>query len=970
MTTVDLTRWNRAGLDQLIYVDGNAVTYLESLRSALAGAFPEWSAVQVAADQPAQVTQERLLSQYQGPVGDYGWELARTFARCCHVLSGYLDAYANEGYLSTASDWDDVRKLVAMLDYVPSPPASASTVIAIDAPAGSAGQVLARGYQTTYTPPQAPAVIFESLADLQLDPELNTLALAPGTGATLDGATTITLPGPIRQILVGDPVVLSEDDELAVHRITALAQTADATTLTITPAISQAFDAGCSVLVQPRQRLCLRGPVSDQATPLGQAGATSYDIQLAFDVTQLAQPPQVTGSIVVSDQSGHYYYGTVTQTAGRTVTVGTDALGNLEIGPIRLDQATAGPAVPVSLSGGSYSSNTSVLTVANADWSYLSGCTVLTDSGLVNVSGAVYTPANPTPGSPTPASTGLTLASAGPPLPTAVPNWLLAPPPYPGPWKLDAPLQAHGSAGGMPSAIEVSGTVNAGFGDFIVLGSGTAFTVAVITSVTPGGSYSTVQLDAPPPDPGQPLYCAQTTVYSGFATDVSPVLPSNSDSLGSGSISLQQIPASLLPGRLVVVERTDNAELSMATTVTAIDSAGVKIALANLPTGTTTANVILHANAVAVGHGQSQPQRVLGSGDATQAGQRFVLPIAGVSFTPDPTVPSGLTAAVVVQVGQQIWQQVADLSSAGPTDPSYTAGVTESGALKFQFGDGIHGRRLPTGANNVRVTYRVGIGTAGNLPTLSLQPARPNPLVADATQLMPATGGAAMEPVGSLRDNAPATLLAFDRAVSLDDYTALALRQPTVQDAVAIAESSAGRSQMVTVVVIPAGGAQFDLIAPPLAAYLTDQAPPDVSVSVQQYELRSLVIDASIGVDTSLYVYGLVAEQAQQALINAFSLGARGLGQAIYESDVVAVLQAIPGVQHSSCSLGIGAILLSGSAPRPSVGAPGTAFQVPGGGHGGGHGPVVVFEEYFLADQNQVIALGSPQAVSVSEASS
>jgi hypothetical protein len=958
MTTVDLTRWNRAGLDQLSYVDGNAVTYLESLRSALAAAFPEWSAVQVAADEPAQVTQERLLSQYQGPVGDYGWELARTFARCCHVLSGYLDAYANEGYLGTASDWDDVRKLVAMLDYVPSPPASASTVIAIDAAAGSAGQVLARSYQTTYTPPQAPAVVFESLADLQLDPELNTLALATGSGATLDGNATVTLPAQARPLLVGDPVVLSEGQQLAVYKITALAQSIDETTLTLAPEISQDFDAACNVIAQPRQRLSLRGPISDQASILGQAGKPAYEIQLAYEVAQLASPPQVGTSIVTFDQSDNYHYGTVTQTAGRTVTVGTDALRNLEVGPIRLDQATAGPAVAVSLTGATFSSTTSTLTIPGADWSRLAGSTVLTDSGLVEVSGAVYTPGDPFPPTPIASSTALSLASAGPPLPTATPNWLLAPPPYPGPWRLDASLQAPGTAGGMPSEIEVTGKVNAGFGDLIVLGSGTSFTVAKIESVTPAGSYSSVQLVAPLPDPGQPLYCAQTTVFSGFATDVNPVLPSQPNTLSADSIPLEQIPASLLPGRLLVVERTDNPEMSTPTTISAIDTDNTAIALAGLPDGSTTGNTVLHANAVTAGHGQSQPQRVLGSGDATQAGQSFVLPITGVSFTPDPTAPSGLTAAVVVQVGQQIWQQVADLSGAGPTDPSYTAGVTESGALQFQFGDGIHGRRLPTGTNNVRVTYRVGIGAAGNLPALSLQAARPNPLVAGATQLLLATGGAAMEPVGSLRDNAPATLLAFDRAVSLDDYAALALRQPTVQGAVAIAESSAGRSQQVTVVVIPADGAQFDLIAPPLTAYLTDQAPPDVAVSVKLYNFHSLQIDASIGVDTGLYVFGLVAAQAQQALINAFSLSARRLGQPIYESDVIGVLEAVPGVVYSSCKL----TLLPVDPPalvddrlvvvRPPVPLP-IALRT---------------AEFFVVDPTDVIALANPRAATISEA--
>lgn len=955
MTTIDLTRWNRAGLDQLIYVDGNAVVYLESLRAAFAAAFPEWSAVQVDADEAAQVTQERLLSQYQGPVGDYGWELARTFARCCHVLIGYLDAYANEGYLSTASDWDDVRKLVAMLDYVPSPPASASTVIAIDAVAGTSQATLSRGYQTSYSPPQAPAVIFETLTDLELDATLNELPLAPPASATLVGSTTIVLSTQVRPLLVGDPVVLSEAHELEVQRIVAIEPTEDTTTLTVGQAIKGDFDGDASIRLQARQRLPLLGPVSDQDSQLGDPndlGQKTYQIQLQQAVALFANPPEPGSLIVVSDQTRDYH-GSVNRTAGQSITIGVDVLDNLEVGGIRLDQATAGPPLTIPLASATYTASS--LTVQGGGWQYLQGRTVLTNSGRLQVSEVTNSPGVSNVSGPT---TTLTFTNANL---TALPNVAFAPPPYPGPWKLDAPLAATGAGDGMPDQIDVAGPVKAAPGDFVVLGSAKTFTVAQIASVAPAGGTATIHLVAPPADPGQPLYCTQTTVYTGFAVAVNPVLPAQPEALDSSAVSLEEIPAALLPGRLVAVERIDDPVTNMATTIRSIDTANTAIALADpFPDGSTTANVVLHANAVAAGHGQSQPQRVLGSGDATQAGQSFVLPIAGVSFTPDPTAPSGLAAAVVVQVGQQIWQQVADLSSAGPTDPSYTAGVTESGALKFQFGDGIHGRRLPTGANNVRVTYRVGIGTAGNLPTLSLQPARPNPLVADATQLLPATGGAAMEPVASLRDNAPATLLAFDRAVSLDDYTALALRQPTIQDAVAIAESSAGRSQKVTVVVIPADGAPFDLIAPPLAAYLTDQAPPDVMVSVEHYNFQSLQIDASIGVDTSLYVFGLVAAQAQQALINAFSLGERRLGQPIYESDVIGVLEAVPGVLYSSCTLT--EVLVD-----PDEVADDILVVVPP------KGPRLArlsTAEHFVADPTTVIALATPLDVTVSEAAS
>jgi hypothetical protein len=87
---------------------------------------------------------------------------------------------------------------------------------------------------------------------------------------------------------------------------------------------------------------------------------------------------------------------------------------------------------------------------------------------------------------------------------------------------------------------------------------------------------------------------------------------------------------------------------------------------------------------------------VLGSGDATLSGQRFVLAQQMVSFVPDPTQPRGVRADIDVVVDGQIWQQVGALRDFGPADPVYTVKIAEDGTLDLEFGDGQSGRRLPT----------------------------------------------------------------------------------------------------------------------------------------------------------------------------------------------------------------------------------------------------------------------------------
>ena len=134
MTDGDLTRWNRAGLRRFRYVQGNAATYLELVRAELAARFEDWGGPKVhvpaALEDPERDPlrfRNRLTEQYAEPRRDMAWEIARTFARAVHVLVAHVDAFANEGYLDTVSQWDFARKLVEMLDYHPAAPASAST---------------------------------------------------------------------------------------------------------------------------------------------------------------------------------------------------------------------------------------------------------------------------------------------------------------------------------------------------------------------------------------------------------------------------------------------------------------------------------------------------------------------------------------------------------------------------------------------------------------------------------------------------------------------------------------------------------------------------------------------------------------------------------------------------------------------------------------------------------------------------
>ncbi|HJQ30039.1 MAG TPA: hypothetical protein VJ827_11910, partial [Rubrobacter sp.] len=121
--------------------------------------------------------------------------------------------------------------------------------------------------------------------------------------------------------------------------------------------------------------------------------------------------------------------------------------------------------------------------------------------------------------------------------------------------------------------------------------------------------------------------------------------------------------------------------------------------------------LIIHANVAHATHGESR-QEVLGSGDASTPFQRFALRESPLTHTSAPT-PSGTESTLEVRVDDIEWHEVPDLYGRGPEERVYTTRLDEENRTTVQFGDGRSGARLPTGRENVRASYRKGIGTDG-----------------------------------------------------------------------------------------------------------------------------------------------------------------------------------------------------------------------------------------------------------------
>jgi predicted phage baseplate assembly protein len=183
-----------------------------------------------------------------------------------------------------------------------------------------------------------------------------------------------------------------------------------------------------------------------------------------------------------------------------------------------------------------------------------------------------------------------------------------------------------------------------------------------------------------------------------------------------------------------------------------------------------------------VSRGKTAPREVLGSGDATIAGQEFVLGKSPLTYLQDenPASGEGYKSTLRVWVDGIEWREVAGFYNQPSDARIFVTREDDRAKTHVLFGDGENGARLPTGVSNVVASYRYGSGgeapDAGTL-TVILEP-RPN--LKAVRNPVAVGGGSDPDPPDRIRRYAPRSVLTFGRAVSGDDYETIAASAPGV----------------------------------------------------------------------------------------------------------------------------------------------------------------------------------------------
>lgn len=317
--------------------------------------------------------------------------------------------------------------------------------------------------------------------------------------------------------------------------------------------------------------------------------------------------------------------------------------------------------------------------------------------------------------------------------------------------------------------------------------------------------------------------------------------------------------------------------------------------------------VNLLGNLITVVRGEQVSNEILGTADAASPVNRFQLKKSPLSWIEDASQTSGIRPLLEVRVDQIEWQRVDTLYTARPDDRVYTLETDVEDKTWVVFGDGEHGQRPTGNVGGITASYRHGAGAAKPPPGTIKQTQRPIKGLGKVMNPLSATGGADAEASDQIRTNAPSTVLALGRAVSVQDFTALARTYPGVLN---VASGWAWHPQrqraVVTIWVAEDGG----LDQQELQSWLIGMAATDTPVVVELATPIPHSLTVSLDIepdhpkdDTQSAALATLADPETGLL----ALGNVPIGGVLYRSAIVKALQVLPGVASVS------ALMLNGA---------------------------------------------------------
>ena len=149
--------------------------------------------------------------------------------------------------------------------------------------------------------------------------------------------------------------------------------------------------------------------------------------------------------------------------------------------------------------------------------------------------------------------------------------------------------------------------------------------------------------------------------------------------------------------------------------------------------------------------------------------------------------PGVIDNSITAYVGQgasfNSWTYQDNLLEFGPNDNVFTTSRNDDDTVNITFGDGVNGA-IPASGQLISATYKISVGTAGNVKSLAVTDVTfipgnldtQAPTYLTVTNTLPASGGANSDSTDQLRAKIKASISTRRRAITTADFAKLALQ--------------------------------------------------------------------------------------------------------------------------------------------------------------------------------------------------
>ncbi len=259
----------------------------------------------------------------------------------------------------------------------------------------------------------------------------------------------------------------------------------------------------------------------------------------------------------------------------------------------------------------------------------------------------------------------------------------------------------------------------------------------------------------------------------------------------------------------------------------------------------------------------------------------------------------------------QAWTRKDNFVSSGGSDKHFRVAVDADGYFWIEFGDGTNGRIPPRGTNNIRATYRVGGGTAGNVGAGTIiELVSAVQYIESINNAKAANGGTDRETLDHARVFAPASIRTQGRGVTVGDIEYLCESyQSTKHGQIAQAKAIENGGFGVNVMIVPAtGGLPSADLKTELQTYLNAQIRKPVCVAVYTIDPIYVYVDVTATIHTlPNYSPSAVIAEVRRRLSAYLSpvyqdpqtgLFSHDFGRDLHLSDIYAMIDSTQGVDH------------------------------------------------------------------------